>query len=306
MAREMKKDKRLFYNTVTPVLLESVTIISGFILPRLILMRFGSDVNGLVQSITQFLSVIAFFEMGIGSVVKYNLYKPLYENDLKQVSRIVAAANRFFRTLALGFLGYTVILVFAFPAITDHAFSFVYTAFLICAMCISYFAQYYFGQVNQILLTADQRGFIQYCSQIVTILLNLFLSIFLINNGASIQLVKLISSCVFLLRPVFLNCYVKKHYTLDRRIKYDDEPIDQKWNGIAQHLSAVILDQTDIIVLTFFSTLSNISVYSVYNMITAGIKRLITTATSGIQARLGNVIAKGDREEVWRLFGITE
>ena len=88
----MKRDRRLFLNTATPLLLEIVTVVSWLILPRLIITHYGSGVNGLVQSITQFLGLIAFLDMGVGSVIRFNLYKPLAYRDEDQISRIVAAA----------------------------------------------------------------------------------------------------------------------------------------------------------------------------------------------------------------------
>lgn len=41
-------------NTLMSIVFEVLTIICGFILPRYILLYFGSDTNGLVSSITQF------------------------------------------------------------------------------------------------------------------------------------------------------------------------------------------------------------------------------------------------------------
>lgn len=302
----MIKDRKLYLNTITPIILEVVTIISGFIVPRMILSHFGSTVNGLVQSITQFLSIISFLELGIGSVVRFNLYKPLADHDNDGISKIVVAANKFFRTLAIILLIYTVILIIIFPYLGHHDFSWTYTALLILAMVISSFSQYFFGQVNQLLLTADQKGYIQYTAQILTIILNTIACVILINRGAEIHFVKLSTSLIFLMRPLFLQWYVRRHYEIDYNIKYEGEPIKQKWNGIAQHISSVVLDNTDVIVLTTFSTLANVSIYSIYHMIVNGLKKLMTTSTSGIQAKLGNIIARGDKKELDFVFFKTE
>ena len=63
------KGKVVFYNSIAPLIYQVTTIICGFILPRLILSHFGTEINGLVNSITQFLGVIAFLELGVGAVV---------------------------------------------------------------------------------------------------------------------------------------------------------------------------------------------------------------------------------------------
>ena len=136
-------------------------VISGFILPRLILGTYGSEVNGLVDSITQFLGVITLLDLGVGAVVQSSLYKPLAENDEDSISRIFVSATKFFRRLATILLVYIVILIFAYPFLVNKSFDFSFTALLIGAISISSFAQYYFGIVNSLLLSADQRGYVQ-------------------------------------------------------------------------------------------------------------------------------------------------
>ena len=63
------RNKLLAKNTVASLIAQITTLICGFILPRLFLQHFGSEVNGLVNSIVQFLSVISFLELGVGAVV---------------------------------------------------------------------------------------------------------------------------------------------------------------------------------------------------------------------------------------------
>ena len=138
---------------------------------------------------------------------------------------------------------------------------------MILTISISTFAQYYFGIVNRILLTADQRGYIQYITQTIAVICNTIACYILIALGCRIQIVKLATSIIYLIQPFAIYIYVRGHYQIDKKIKYDKEPIAQKWNGIAQHVAAVILDGTDTVVLTLFSTLSNVSIYSVYFMV---------------------------------------
>ena len=59
----MNRKKKLYLNTVSALILQIVTFICGFILPKQILLFYGSEVNGLVISISRFLSVISLLEM---------------------------------------------------------------------------------------------------------------------------------------------------------------------------------------------------------------------------------------------------
>lgn len=300
------RGKKLALNTITSLGLQVVSVICGFILPRLILESFGSDVNGLVNSITQFLGVITLLDLGVGAVVQSALYKPLADNDTNMISKIYVSANKFFRRLAEILLVYVVLLMIFYPMLVNKSFGHMYTALLIAAICISSFAQYYFGIVNSLLLNADQRGYIQYVAQIITLILNTFACYIIIKLGASIQIVKLTTSLIFLLRPLFLVFYVKKHYSIDKKITYTEEPIKQKWNGMAQHFASYVLNGTDNIVLTMFSTLGNVSIYSVYNVVIIGVKNALLSVTNGFQSLIGEMLAKKETMKLNAFFGFVE
>ena len=300
------REKRLFYNTVSSLVFQLTTIICGFILPRLILNAFGSEVNGLINSITQFLGIISFLELGVGAVVQSALYKPLAEKRQDDVSKIIASANKFFTRLGEILLIYVIALVIIYPQFAGKDFGFAYTATLIIAISISSFAQYFFGIVNRLLLTADQRGYIQYNAQTIAVVGNTIACFVLIYLKCSIQIVKLTTSLIYLLQPFLVYLYVRNHYKIDKNIKYTKEPIAQKWNGIAQHVAAVILDGTDTIVLTLFATLSDVSIYSVYYLVVKGVKQLFLSMTNGITALIGELWAKQELDELNKTFSWTE
>lgn len=293
-------------NTAASLIAQITTLICGFILPRLFLQHYGSEVNGLVNSISQFLSVIAFLELGVGAVVQSSLYKPLAEKDNQQISKVMVSANKFFQRLARILLVYVISLMIIYPFIANQNFGFIYTATLIAAISISSFAQYYFGIVNSLLLNADQRGYIQYNAQTVTIILNTIVCAIMISMNGTIQMVKLVTSLIYLARPVILQIYVNNHYAINWKIKYTQEPIKQKWNGVAQHVASVVLDGTDTIVLTVFSTLSNVSIYSVYFLVVKGVKTLFLSVTNGIQALIGELWAKQELDQLKSFFGWIE
>lgn len=300
------ENKILFYNSISPLIFQITSIICGFILPRLILSHFGTEVNGLVNSITQFLGVIAFLELGVGAVVQSSLYKPLAEKDTISVSKVIASADKFFRRLGYILAVYVVAMIFFYPMLVKQNFGFTYTAALIIAISIRSFAQYFFGIVNRLLLIADQKAYVQYIAQTLAVISNTLACYILIAFDCSVQVVYGMTSVIFLLQPLAIHLYIKKAYSLNRKIHYDVEPIKQKWNGIAQHVAAVILTGSDNIVLTTFSTLVNVSIYSVYFLPMSGAKMIIMSMISGIQALIGNLWAKQDLAELQKVFAWTE
>ena len=295
------RNSRLRVNTVASLIYQIVTLVCGFILPRLIIGNYGSPVYGLISSITQFLGIISLCELGMGAVVPASLYKPLADKDNDAISRVVVSSEKFYRKIGFVMIIYVIGLTVFYPMIIKE-FSFLYTASLLVIIASSTFAQYFFGITYSLLLTADQKQYITYIVNCGTIVINLILSYILIKLGCSIHIVKLMSSLIFITRPVFFSIYVRRHYSLNKRIHYDVEPIRQKWNGVAQHLAYAVQEKTGIVVLSLMATLESVSIYSVYFLITTGLRGLIYSVTSSLTSFLGNILAKGEKDTLTRNF----
>ncbi|MFW3626304.1 hypothetical protein [Aerococcus viridans] len=158
----MNRNQKLKLNTHSSLVSKFTILISGFVLPKLILNNYDSEINGLVNSITQFLSVITFLDLGVGSVVQSALYRPLAQENDEEISRIIKSVKRYFRNIALILLVYVIILAIVYPqTIESNNLDVLSTVFLILAISINQFGQYYFGIVNELLLNADQKAYIQ-------------------------------------------------------------------------------------------------------------------------------------------------
>lgn len=301
----MRKE-RTIKNISFSLLLQIVSIICGFIVPKLIISNYGSEINGLVISITQFLAYISLLESGIGPVIKATLYKPIAKKDNKQIQNILKSSEKFFKKISLIFIGYIIILCFVYPYFVNTQFDMAFTISLILIISISTFAEYYFGLTYNLFLQANQKTYIVSIINIITIILNTILTIIMIKLKFNIQIVKLISALIFVIRPIMQNLYVKKKYKINLKETDDNYKLNQKWDGLAQHIAAVIHGNTDVMILTLFSNLKEVSVYSIYLLVVTGIKKVISSFTSGIDALFGNMIAKEETEKLNNSFKIYE
>ena len=261
------RSKKTIYNIVSNLLLQVVIVIYGFIVPKIIISNFGSNVNGLISSITQFLGYITLLEAGIGPVVKSALYKPIAAKDNKTIANILRSSEKFFRTISYVFIVYLIGLSFLYPLIINEEFGYVYTSSLIIIISISTFAEYYFGMTYRLYLQADQKSYIISLIHIFTYIISVAIIIILVKLNASIHLIKLFSGIIFVLRPLLQNYYVKKKYNIDLNNTDNNFKLEQKWDGLAQHIAAAIHNNTDIAILTFFCSLGEVSVYSVYCLV---------------------------------------
>lgn len=301
----MKKNKTLT-NAIASLSLQIVTIISGFIVPRLILKTFGSEVNGLVSSLNQFLSYISLIEGGLTGVIMASLYKPLEEKNQRKINGIVNAANKFFKKIGIAFLIYTIVLSLIYPLIVKTNFSYSYIATLTLILSINLFMQYFFSLTWKILLQADKKVVFVSMTQIVCIIINTISVVILINVFPNIHIVKLFTALIYLIQPIAFNIYVDKKFKIDKKEKPDKDAISQRWNGFGINIAAFIHNNTDIMLLSVLSNLRNVSIYSVYYLVTNGLKSLVIAISSGVAPTLGHALARNDKRELNKIFDIYE
>lgn len=293
-------------NTFFSLALQIITIISGFIVPRLLLKTFGSEVNGLVSSLNQFLNYITLIEGGVTAVILANLYKPLAEKNCKKINSVVAATNHFFKKIALIFLAYTIILSILYPVIVKTNFSYIYISTLTLILSINLFIQYFLSLTWKVLLQADKKVSFISIVQIICVILNTLSVAVMVNVFPNIHFVKLLSSLIFLLQPLCYHLYIKKHYDIDKNVEPDKTSLSQRWSGFGINIAAFIHNNTDIVIITLLLSLTDVSVYSIYFLVVEGLKRLITSISGGIVPTLGHAYASGDRKKTNAVFDAYE
>lgn len=300
------KNKTTLWNMLTSILLQIVTVISGFIIPKLILSYFGSEVNGLASSINQFLSYITLVEGGISGVISANLYKPIIEKDNNKISSIIVTAQRFYKKIGRIFIAYTVILSVAYPLLWGKNFNYIYVCTLVLVLSITMMVQYMFSLTLKTFLSADKKLYIVNITQIIITALNMLFAYMTVKIYPSIHVLKLVSGILYVLQPVIFGYFVRKNYALNWKVESSNELIKERWSGFAINIAAFIHNSTDIVILTMFTTLQTVSIYSVYVLVTNGLKNLVNSVFSSINPTLGQAYASGDTKELNKKMDIYE
>jgi O-antigen/teichoic acid export membrane protein len=277
------------------------------IMPRLILTAFGSGYNGVSEAITQFLRVIVLFQAGIGGVARAALYRPLAEKDSERVSVIVKTTQGFMRKVVLIFTGIALVLACTYPLLVLGEFDWFFTFSLVLIMSASTFAQIFIGQTYQLLIMADQNHGLIFIVNSVKIAASTAVAAIMINMGVDdIRGVKLGSSAVFALAPLFVYIYAKRKYRLVPGVKKDNSFIKQRWDNFGQQIAGFVSVNTALIILSIFTNVFEVSVYAVYNLVTSGVFAFLVPINKGTEAAFGNMVAKGEHDLIKRNLRVCE
>lgn len=292
------RTKNAMLNIVFSLILQFVTFAKGLILPRIIITAYGSDVNGLISSITQFLTYISLLEAGVGSIFRTSLYKPLSKGDIEGVSGIINEQIRFYRKIGIIFIFYVIVLCAFYPMIAKTDIAKTYIISLIIILSINTFAEYFVSLPYASLLSADQKIRISYIVSIIYAIINVLVSLLWVSLKADIRFIYLSMCIIGLLRPVFYTWYVKKYYKLNKKAIPDKTALSQRWNGMTHHFAYYIHTNTDASILTVFIGTAMVSVYNVYGAIIFGVEKIITSISTGAAAGLGSLIESNKKEQI--------
>lgn len=301
----MNKKNNISKNIITSFLVQIVVTIQGLIMPRIILTYFGSAINGLVSSLTQCLNLFAIVEGGISGVILSALYKPITENNNDKLSSILVSANNFMKKLGVIFAIYSIVLATLYPIfIKEYSWKFTFSLTIIIGITI--FIQYFFVLIPQLLLRADDKFYLCNYVQIIFIVLNILFATIFVKIFPEIRFLKIISSIVYLIQPFLLITYIKKNFNINWNAKKDKNLLKQRWDGFGISLANLVTTNTDIIILTIFTSLSIVSVYTIYSQILIAIKSLINSISNGFQAQIGQLYVKKNFTELKRKFFLYE
>ena len=290
------RGRKAAINTALYMFEEIVSVICGFILPRLILGAFGSKYNGLITSITQFLTSAVLLRSGIGGATRAALYKPIAEKNHNDFNAIVKATDNYMKKIGLILAGLIILFSIIYPFLVHNEFGWFFTFSLFLIIGASTFAESFFGITYLIVLQADQRLWVSSVLRIICYILNTAIGALLIVKGFSIHVVKLGSAFVYVAYPIILGAYVRKHYSINSNVKPNNTAIAQRWDAFWQQIAVFVMNNTDVIILTVFTNMLEVSVYSVYNMVIHGLKRAVFALSNGLEAAFGNMIAKGEMD----------
>lgn len=301
----MGRSKKALLCVLSQFIYLVVATICGFIIPRLILTTFGSTYNGVIASATKFFDVISVLIIGLAGATRVALYPKLAENDILGISQIVKASSDYMKKVGFVVAAYSIVVMIAFPMISNSSLLWYESVVIVAIVGLASFIQYYFGVTYFTLLEADQRQFVVSLVRIFVALLNA-LSVYYLIRFCNVFIVKLVSTLVYAITPCFINLYAKKHYGLISECSGNTTFLSQR-KAVAFHsIANIVHDQVDVFVLTIFQDAKIVSVYSIYNLVVAGLHSMEKIFTNGLEAGFANLWAKKEIEKFKYYFSLYE
>lgn len=302
------RSKQAFRNVLSSISLQIITVLTGIYIPQLMIRTYGSDINGMVSSITQFISYLSLVEAGVSNAAIVALYTPLAINDKSVINKVMSAAKIFYLRSGIAFITLLFVLVVFYPFFVNNKIDPSLIRWMVLVLGCSFIVDYFFLGKYRVILTANQKGYIITVAQSVGTVLNSVLTIILIYAGCDILFVKIAATIVYILRAIYIYWYVKRNYSyLDFNAEPNYGALKQKWDVLVHQITGIVVNSTDVVVLTVaLRNLAEVSVYTTYNLIVSNIITLVDSFSNGLCAGFGEAFAKNEKKIVRESYSTYE
>ena len=298
-------------NVKVALLFYFLNLVLQFFSRKVFLDYLGAEVLGLNTTAQNLLGFLNLAELGIGTAVAYNLYKPLFDKDYEAINAIVSIQGWLYRRVAYIVIAGACLLMCFFPLIFAKAevpLWYAYGSFivLLISALLGYFVNY-----RQIVLSADQKQYkITSNIQSVKILkvVSQIIAIRFFEHGYVWWMV--LEVVMAIVSSYILDWVVRKEYPClcpqvakgkELQLLYP-EIINKTKQVFFHKIGGLVLTQTTPLVIYGYVSLTLVAIYGNYLLIIEGVKALVNALLNSIGAGVGNLVAEGDQRKIKSVF----
>jgi len=302
------RTERVIINTVYGFLFKISDTVFSFVLRTIFIKTLGITYLGINGLFTNILTVLSLMELGVGSAIVFSLYEPLAKKDNKKIAALMRLYKNIYTALGIliaviGF-GLTPFLsyILTMPAeISDIRQIYWLT---IANTSITYFLSY-----RRTLLQADQQASINSKNQILFKITRLILLSIVLVCTKNFIMYLIMDMLNTLASNIHITYVVKKKYPYLEHIKSTKLEEKEKKNivkyiksGIYMKIGQTVVTSTDSILIAIFISVTQVGIYSNYNLVYTGLDTVIYLVFANLTASVGNYMVYKSAKEAEKLF----
>lgn len=289
-------------------LLQLLTQLIGFVNRSLFIHFLGKEYLGVSGLFSSVLSILSLAELGIGSAIVFNLYKPLAENDEKKISQYMNFYKAAYRIVGISILLLGLVtLPFIQHLISDTLE--VGNVYVIYFLFLLNTVSSYFFSYKRSLVIADQKEYINSINKQIFVFVHLIVDSVVLIFTQNYYLYLSLRIVVTLLSNIAISIKVNRLYPFMG--DYSNSKLSTEEIGsVRSHIKAMfmhsigsvaVLSTTNLVISVFVSTII-VGLYSNYILITGILAMILTVIFNSATASIGNLHASSDAESVHVVF----
>lgn len=288
-----------------------LSLFIGFVSRMIFVRCLSAEYLGINGLFTNILSMLSLAELGIGSAIGYALYKPLADDDKRKISALMNYYAKAYKTIGL-LVGIVGVLMMPFLKLIIHVPSNISeNIYLLYSMYLFNAASSYFFSYKTSLLICDQKNYIvglySYSVNLIQNIIQILILIFAKNYILYLFAQLFFGMCF----NIIISYVVDKRYTYLKIYKKEVLDLHTKKSLISNiraliitKLSGILVNNTDNIIITYFSGLVTVGIQSNYVLLTNTLNTILNQVFNGLTASIGNLNAVETEEKKLFMFNV--
>lgn len=287
--------KTVIQNLIVATLTQLITLILGMILPRLILIAWGSEYNGLLSSVTNILRYLSLLEAGFNTATLQALYKSVGQDDQEQTSIVIRTSQHYYQRISVIYALMVLVISVGYPLIVKSEIPYWETFIIIVLQGAVGVINFAFRAAHQQLLNAEGKYYVISLITLLTTVLTYAAKILSIGYFNSVVIMQVMSVLVIIVQVTIYAIYFNRRYKwLDKNARIDESLLENRKYYFTQQIAGLIFNSTDTFVLSIFCGLKVASVYATYNLVYTALAQIISLIRGSTSFVLGQSFHKDE------------
>lgn len=311
MNKKVRKSRteRVVINAGVNTFCQLLTFLLNFINRTIFIQILGVEYLGVNGLFTNILSILSLAELGIGGAITFHLYKPLSEENEKELQKLIKIYATIYKFIGLSviILGILIIpflnnIIGEVPDINENIYI-IYMIFLLDS-AISYFNVY-----KSTIITADQKDYINVMIRQLTTIIAMIIRLiilFITKNYLLYLGMQIIGTIVINLIITYKANQMYPFIRNAKKTQIDKIKLKRILNDaksiVLYKFGGTILDGTDNIIISILLGVSMVGYASNYVMIITAITTMFNQIINAFTASIGNLNIEREADYTKEVF----
>lgn len=304
----MSRSQNIRNNLIFNVLKFVIQLVLQFVLRTCLIYYLGIEYLGLDGLFTNVFSFLNLAELGIGTAIVFNMYKPIAEKNIEKVKSLQSLYKKFYVLIAIVVATMGIIIAPFIPKLISGEVRADVNIYILFFMYLIYTLMGYFSAQKRSVLFAYQRNDIENRVKIICVIISTILQILMVILTKNYYVYFSILIVFSLIECVLIKLATDKMFPelkgpakkLDKETKQN---LFKGMTAVSMHkISNVVVFSTDQILISTFLGITVLGAYSNYYMIIASIFSVFMIIFNSLSASAGDLMVNQTKEYVYDRF----
>lgn len=295
-------------NMVVMLVMQFITVLASFFCRTLFVKLLATEYLGLSGLFTNIIAVLSLSELGFGSVIIVNLYKPLAENDQEQICKLMNFYCKAYTAVGLFIIVCGLILAPFLDYLVKTEAEIPYLKVYFLLFILQSASSYFFAYKRSILTASQQEYICSAVSQTLGIVMHLLQILFLWITRLYISYL-LVAIFTGLCNNIIISLIADKKFPFlkdGKKLQLDKSQTKNMFKNVSSMMlhkvGNTVISSTDNILISSILGVIYTGLYSNYLLIMNVITQVITIGLNAVSASVGDFNARKNETEKKELF----